>query len=163
MGGSYKASVERSLEYLSQELSTLDGAIETLIAESPDLAEKQQLLTSCPGVGDKTAWSLLGLLPELGQLNRKAVGALAGLAPFQQQSGQWQGKACIRGGRSAVRKALYMAALSTTRYCPPIAKFYQHLTQQGKAKKVALVACMHKLLRILNQMLATNSPFRLDA
>ena len=157
-----EASIERHLAYLSQELSLLDEAIEALIAGSEELSEKQQLLTSCPGVGDKTAWALLGFLPELGQLNRKAIGALAGLAPFQQQSGQWRGKACIRGGRSTVRKALYMAALSATRHCPPIAKFYQHLLDQGKPKKVALVASMHKLLRILNQMLATKSHFILD-
>ena len=96
---------------------------------------------------------MLACLPELGQLTHKQIGALVGVVPYARQSGQWQGEAHIRGGRREVRTVLYMATLSAIRYNPRIKTFYQHLLAQGKKKKVALTACMHKLLTILNAII----------
>jgi transposase len=99
-------------------------------------------------------------LPELGQLNRKQITALAGLAPFNRDSGRYRGKRKIWGGRASVRTLLYMATLVAIRHNPPIRAFYQHLRQQGKLKKVALVACMRKLLTCLNAMIRDNTPWQ---
>jgi transposase len=103
---------------------------------------------------------LLAYLPELGRVNRKQIAALVGVAPFQYQSGRFKGQSKIRGGRSEVRSMLYMAVLSAKKYNPRIKGFYERLLQRGKKKKVALVACMHKLLRMLNAMLSKGETYQ---
>lgn len=150
----------RLQETLRQEVALIEQAMDDLIAAEPLWQVRKDLLQSMVGVGKTTAIGLIGLLPELGTINRKQVAALVGVAPRVRQSGQWKGKACIGGGRSEVRSLLYMATLSAIRYCKEIKTYYHQLLSQGKAKKVALIACMHKMLRILNSMLKTNTPYQ---
>ena len=118
---------------------------------------KSGIISSVPGVGPVTSASLLAELPELGELNRQEISALVGLAPFNHDSGRFQGKRSIWGGRAAVRSALYMAALSASRCNPIIRAFAQRLRKAGKPFKVVLTACMRKLLVILNTMVRKNS------
>jgi transposase len=120
------------------------------------MARSHKILDS-PGVGRIAATTLIAELPELGTLDRKQIAALVGVAPFNRDSGQWRGTRSIRGGRSSVRAALYMAALVASRRNPVLQKFYQRLVAGGKAKKLALVACMRKLLTILNSMVKANT------
>jgi transposase len=121
---------------------------------------RADLLTSVPGVGPGTARVLIGRLPELGRLNPRQIAALAGLAPYNCDSGTLRGQRMIWGGRKEVRQALYMATLSAIRSNPPIRDFYQRLKAKGKPSKVALTACMRKLLVMLNAMLRDNTPWR---
>ncbi len=153
-------SIEEHLNWLKQELKNLDKDLENKIKQSPLWKEKEDLLRGVPGVGPVLSLTLLGALPELGQLNRKQIAALAGVAPFNRDSGKYRGKRTIRGGRSKVRSALYMATLVATRFNPVIKTYYGHLLQMGKAKKVALIACMRKLLTILNAMLRDHRPWQ---
>jgi len=122
--------------------------------------EKVNLLSSVPGVGPQTARTLLAELPELGTASRQEIAALAGVAPFNRDSGHRRGQRSIAGGRGAVRTALYMATLVATRYNPVIRKHYERLLAAGKRKKVALVACMRKLLVMLNAILRTQKTWR---
>ena len=138
---------------LQQELKALNQQIDTFIANSSTLSFKREILCSVPGVGRVTAAILLSNLPELGSLNRKKIAALVGVAPFNDDSGHRRGKRRIRGGRPAVRHVLYMATLTATRFNPVIRSFYLHLVSQGKHKKVAIIACMRKLLVYLNAMI----------
>lgn len=149
-------SIEEHLNWLKRELKELEQDLNSKIQESPVWREKDNLLKSVPGIGPVVSFTLLGVLPELGSLNRKQIAALAGLAPLNRDSGQFRGKRTIKGGRSRVRAALYMAALVATRYNPLIRAYYQHLLEKGKVKKVALTACMRKLLTILNAMVRDN-------
>ena len=126
---------------------------------SPVWRPKEDLLRSVPGVGPIVSRTLLGELPGLGQLNRRRIAALAGVAPFACDSGTLCGRRVVWGGRASVRAALYMSALVATRWNPVIRAFYQRLLAAGTPKKVALVACMRKLLTILNVMLRTNTPW----
>ena len=138
----------------------IDGALKAHVqAHHADLAK---LLTSVKGVGPTTAFTLLAQLPELGQLNRKQITALVGLAPMNRDSGTLRGQRHIFGGRADVRRVLFVAALVGTRFNPVLKAFYARLLAAGKAKKVALVACMHKLLVILNAIARTKSPWRND-
>ena len=121
--------------------------------------EKDDLLKSVPGVGPVLSTTLLADLPELGALNRRRIAALVGVAPFNRDSGHLRGKRTIWGGRAVVRSALYMSTLVATRHNPVIRGFYQHLLAAGKPKKVALTACMRKLLTILNAMLKHQTPW----
>lgn len=139
--------------WLEQELANLDGQLEQAIRQSPLWREKEDLLRSVPGVGPVMATTLLADLPELGQLNRKQIAALVGVAPLNRDSGALRGKRTIWGGRAKVRAALYMAIISAIRYNPIIKSFYGRLLVAGKVKKVAIVACMRKLLTILNAMM----------
>lgn len=148
------------LDWLKSAVHKLDEEIDDFIQGSPLWKEKGDLLRSVPGVGNVTAFTLLAELPELGTLDRKEIAALVGVAPFNHDSGRHSGKRSIHGGRSAVRNVLYMATLSATRFNPVIRKFYQSLLTAGKHKKVALVACMRKLLVILNAILRSHSPWR---
>jgi transposase len=125
--------------------------------------EKATLLQSVPGIGRITASTLLALLPELGQLNRQEIAALVGVAPVNKDSGRKHGKRRIFGGRATVRSVLYMAALSATKHNPRIKAFYEHLLKQGKEKKVALTACMRKLLVIVNAMVRTQQAWQASA
>jgi transposase len=122
----------------------------------PDLSA---LLQSTDGVALKTTAVLIAELPELGRLNRRQISALVGVAPFNHDSGTMRGKRSIQGGRKQVRRAMYIATLAAIRFNPVIARFYQRLVAAGKPKKVALVACMRKLLTILNAMVRTGKPW----
>ena len=154
-----KSRVSEHIEWLENDLEDLDEELHELLQQSPIWREKEQLLQSVPGVGTVTVMTLLAELPELGQINRKKIAALVGVAPFNCDSGKMHGKRAIWGGRAAVRNILYMAALSATRYNPVIRAHYQHLLAEGKPKKVALVACMRKLLTILNAIIRTMKPW----
>jgi|SRR5690349_11737085 transposase len=143
---------ERRAERLSIDIRTLDLAIAEVVADSPELAAKDEILRSMKGVGPVLAHTLLALLPELGQLGRKQIAALVGVAPMDDQSGQRDGVRYIRGGRPAVRQPLYMAALVAGARNPAIALFRDRLRKAGKKPKSAVVAVMHKMLTILNAL-----------
>jgi transposase len=138
---------------IQRQIVQIDALIGQLIAQSPELSSKAQKLTAVAGVGPRTAALLLAQMPELGQLNRREAAALAGLAPFNRDSGTARGKRAIFGGRRAVRCGLYMAALVATRHNPVLATFYQRLRSAGKPPKLALTATMRKLLIVLNSSL----------
>ena len=131
--------------------------LDNQIRNSPSWREKDDLLKSVPGVGKVVSTTLMNELPELGQLNRRKIAALVGVAPLNRDSGTLRGKRTVWGGRAKLRAVLYMAALVGVRHNPVIASFYERLLKVGKAKKVALVACMRKLLTILNAMLRSNT------
>lgn len=150
---SVRSRIRAHLTWLTRELAHLDDDLAQTIRESPVWREKDDLLQSTPAVGPVLARTLLAALPELGTLNRKQIAALVGVAPLNRDSGTLRGRRIVWGGRAHVRAALYMSALVATRYNPVIRAFYQRLCAAGKAKKVALTACMHKLLTILNTML----------
>ena len=148
-----KSKILDHVKWLTREIEDLDRNLRQQIESSPFWREKDDLLRSIPGVGNVTSAIILAELPELGTLNRKEIAALAGVAPFNRDSGTMRGKRRIWGGRTVIRSALYMAALVGTRYNPVIRAFYIRLLAKGKAKKVALVACMRKLLTILNSII----------
>jgi len=147
------SSLNRIIKVLQQEIDQLDLQIKQTIKKNPAWYAKAKSLIKIKGVGDKTAFSLLAFLPELGALNRRKIAALAGLAPINRDSGKFRGQRMIAGGRADVRKALYMSALSASKHNPIIRNFYQKLLNQGKPKKLALTACMRKHLIILNAVL----------
>lgn len=155
-----RKNLKAHIEWLDRHLRTTDRELKQLIESSPAWQAKQDLLTSAPGIGDTTARSLIGQLPELGRLNPKQIAALAGLAPFNRDSGTLRGKRIVWGGRRDVRTALYMATVSAIRANPPIRDFYQRLKANGKPSKVAITACMRKLLVVLNAMLRDQQPWR---
>ena len=153
--------VQAHITWLEKELASTNTELTTIIHASPIWREKEEVLRSVPGVGPVLVTTLFANLPELGTLTRKEVAALAGVAPFPRDSGTLKGRRAIWGGRAQVRAALYMAALVATRRNPVIRTFYQRLCQAGKAKKLALTACMRKLLTILNAMVKSRTPWRL--
>lgn len=155
-----KASIKAVLTVLKKQIDSIDDELDGLIRHCPCWQEKETLLTSVPGIGTQTARTLLGCLPELGQISRQAVAALVGVAPINRDSGAMRGKRTTWGGRKVVRSALYMAALVASRHNPIIQAHYQKLLAAGKAKKVALVACMRKLLVMLNAILRNKTPWR---
>lgn len=152
--------IQLHIDWLEQELDEIDRDLKEMLHNSPVWREKENLLRTVPGVGPQLAISILAYLPELGTLNRKRVAALVGVAPFNRDSGALRGKRAVWGGRSRIRAALYMAALVASRHNPVISAFYQRLLAAGKAKKVALTACMRKLLVILNAMLKHHSSWQ---
>ena len=158
--GLVRKNLKAHIEWLDRHLRTTDRELKQLIESSPAWQTQQDLLTSAPGIGDTTARALIGQLPELGQLDHKQIAALAGLAPFNRDSGTWRGQRMIWGGRHSVRTALYMATVSAIRANPPIRDFYQRLKANGKPSKVAITACMRRLLVILNAMLRDQQPWR---
>ena len=151
--GAARPRIEAHIGWLEQELKDLDGDLRQRLRQSPVWREQDDLLRSVPGVGEQLSVSLLAYLPELGTLDRKQIATRVGVAPINRDSGMMRGKRTVWGGRSRVRAALYMRALVATRYNPLIQLFYQRLLAAGKGKKVALVACMCKLLTILNSMM----------
>ena len=154
---SMRSHVQEHVKWLEQEIADLEEELDQQVANNVIWQAKEELLISVPGVGKVTARTLLAELPELGTVNRKQVAALVGVAPYNRDSGTLRGKRAIWGGRAPVRSALYMATLSATRWNPIIKQHYLHLTQEaGKLPMVALVACMRKLLTILNAILASN-------
>lgn len=151
--------IRKHLDWLKAEIRQVEREMDDFIRGTPLWQEKEDLLRSIPGIGNITACTLLAELPELGQLDRKEIAALVGVAPFNRDSGLMRGKRRIKGGRASVRKVLYMATLTATRFNPVIQSFYHHLLAQGKEKKVALVACMRKLLTICNAILRHRQPW----
>ncbi len=145
--------IEAHIEFLREELDSLDGALDRAIRESSVWRDKDELLRSVPGVGPKVSATLLADLPELGTLDNKELAALVGVAPLNRDSGVLRGKRRVWGGRAAVRQMLYMAAVTTARCNPVFKEFYGRLLAAGKPKKLALVACMRKLLVTLNSMI----------
>jgi transposase len=154
--------IDRVLAVLEQELADLDRDLGERLRQSPLWREQEDLLRSVPGVGPALTFSLLADLPELGHLTRKQIAALVGVAPLNRDSGQWRGKRTCWGGRAVVRTALYLPTVVAIRHNPQLRSFYERLLAAGKPKKVALVACMHKLLTILNAMLKHRSPWQPD-
>lgn len=152
--------LKATLKTLKAQLAELDRDIDDTIKRSPVWRVADDLLTSVPGVGDVTAHTLIADLPELGQLDRRHIAALVGVAPVNRDSGQMRGKRTIAGGRADVRNALYMATLSATRWNPVISRHYRSLVERGRPKKVALVACMRRLLGILNAIIRTKTPWQ---
>ena len=144
--------IEVNIRWLQAQLKELDRDQGDFLRSSPLWQEEAKLLQSVPGVGPIVTATLIARLPELGGLNRKEVAALVGVAPFNRDGGTLRGKRTVRGGRGPLRKALYMATLVATRYNPVLRNFYQRLCAAGKPKKVALTACLRKLLVILNSM-----------
>lgn len=157
-----RATIQSILRVLEKQIASIDDDMDGLIKNSSVWLHKENLLTSVPGVGPQTARTLLAELPELGSISRQQVAALAGLAPFNRDSGSLRGRRSIAGGRATVRAALYMAALAAARRNAVIRAFYQRLLETGKRKKVALVACMRKLLIILNALIRNDKPWRID-
>lgn len=158
--GRARLSVVRIITALNAELAKLDSDLGGLIEQSPIWRDKQNLLASVPGIGDRIARALLADLPELGQLDRRAIAALAGLAPFTRQSGQWRGKSFIAGGRAAPRAALFIGAMVAARHNQPLRVFYQRLVAAGKPRRLALVATARKLLTILNAIIRDRKPWQ---
>jgi len=154
-----KRDIDAMLLFIDRQLAKLDEDLDRDIHDSPAWREAEDLLSSVPGVGKVTARTLLSEMPELGHANRREIASLAGLAPFNCDSGQYRGQRRIRGGRSQVRRVLYMAAVSASRFNPSIRRFYHHLRESGKPAKVALTACMRKLLLLLNRILKNKTPF----
>jgi transposase len=155
-----KKSIVRLRKALEKELAELDGEIDDQMRGTPAWAEKEDLLASVPGVGPVIARTLIAELPELGALGRKQIAALAGLAPYTRQSGQWRGKSFIGGGRKSVRSALFMGAMVAARYNPALKAFRDRLVESGKPKILALVAVARKLLTILNAIIRDKTPWR---
>lgn len=151
--------IDRQIKHLSKEILRVDHHIERLVQAQDHWRERLELLSSFKGIGPQTQAWLIAALPELGELNRKQIAALVGLAPFANESGQYRGQRRIRGGRSSVRTALYMATLTAVRHDPRMRQIYQSLLRRGKAKKVALVACMRKMLTIINAVFRTGVPY----
>ena len=152
--------IEAHMAWLERELDDLDKSLRQTLRQSPVWREKDDLLRSVPGVGEQLSLTLLAYLPELGTLDRRQIAALVGVAPFNRDSGTLRGRRTVWGGRARVRAALYMGALVASRFNPVIRDFYQRLLAAGKPKKLALTACMRKLLVILNSMLKHGSPWR---
>jgi len=160
--GTVKGRVQAHIDWLADELTTVEAELRTRIEASPLWRAKEDLLRSVPGVGPTVAFTLLAELPELGSLTGRQISALVGVAPFARDSGTLRGKRAIWGGRASVRTALYMAAVSASCHNPPLKAFYLRLLAAGKARKLAILACLRKLLVILNAMVASGTPWDLN-
>lgn len=160
MPESLKPSIDRMIETLDRELEALELLIQSAVEQHAAWRHKRDLLTSMPGIGRSVASTLIGDLPELGSLSRRQIGALTGVAPFNRDSGAFRGKRRIRGGRAHSRTALFLSAMVAIRYNPDIKRFYERLLQAGKHKKVALTACIRKIVTALNAMLRDNKPWQ---
>lgn len=154
------ADIDRHLAWLDAAIAAIEHRIDRYLTDTPELERTTRLLRSVPGVGPVTATVLAALLPELGTRSHKALAALAGLAPFNNDSGQRRGQRSIRGGRKRVRDALYIAAFVAARYAQPFKAFYTRLMQAGKPRKLALIAVARKLLTTLNAMLRDGRAFQ---
>lgn len=152
-------SVKTILSVLAKEITAIEHALDEIVKDDDEFRRKKEILTSVPGVGEQTARSLIGAMPELGKINRAEAAALAGLAPFAHDSGKLKGKRMIRGGRFHVRQSLYMAAVSAVQHNPRFKEMYRRMVTAGKAKKLALTACMRKLLLLLNALLKKDELF----
>lgn len=148
-----RKGIQEHLDWLQKSLGEIEGDLARMIKSSPVWKEKDDLLQSVPGVGKVLSFSILSALPELGRLTRQEIAALVGVAPFNQDSGKMRGKRKVWGGRAAIRVVLYMATLRAVRCNPVLKTFYERLRAAGKPAKVALVACMRKLLSFVNAMM----------
>ena len=155
-----RKDITATIAFLEKRITALDGEIDQWLKSTPIDQSRVNLLKSFAGIGEHTAKSLLITLPELGSLSSKQIGALAGLAPFARDSGNKRGQRQIRGGRSTVRAALYMPAITAIRCNAAIRALYQRLINAGKHHYVAITACMRKMLIILNAMLKSNQPWK---
>ena len=155
-----RRSIGEAIAFYERQLQSLDQQLAEHMEADPEFRQRRQLLVSVPGVGTTTAATLTAELPELGRLNRRQAARLVGLAPLNRDSGTLRGKRMIGGGRSQVRRGLFMATLVAAKHNPVIRAFYQSLLKNGKAKMTALTACMRKLLLILNAIIKTNQPWK---
>lgn len=160
---SIRSSLEKVIACLEAELQQMDEEIRTLFQEHTDLQVQEKLLRTAKSIGAVTAATLLADLPELGQLDRQAIAALVGVAPMNSDTGKKRGYRKTKGGRPDVRRTLYMATLTGIRYNPVLKPHYEQLRKRGKEKKVAITACMRKMLTILNAMMRDQQPFRYPA
>jgi transposase len=158
--GKALADIEAHIEYLAQRLKQLNQEIEELTQNNQQWIDKVNLLKTTPGIGQVISTTLVSDLPELGKLSAKQISRLVGVAPINHDSGQHKGKRMINGGRAHVRATLYMGAVVAMRHNPVIKAFYERLVERGKSKKLALTACVHKMLVILNAMVRDNLPWR---
>ncbi len=156
------ASHRRLLKLLDKEIAEINVKLAREVADISEWQRILDIIRSVPGLGDGVAFTLLGELPELGQLTHRQIAALCGLAPFNRDSGRLKGKRRIRGGRAPIRTVLYMAMLSAIRYNPIIKGFYQKLVAQGKHKKVAIIACMRKMMTIVNAMVRDDREWQMN-
>jgi transposase len=154
-----RRDIQEHLTWLRRRLEQLDRELNDQIRQSPLWRDRDRLLQSCIGIGPVVSLAIIAQMPELGRLSGKQASALAGVAPYNRDSGRFRGKRMIRGGRSYLRRMLYMAAVVAARFNPVIRAFYQRLLAAGKPKKLALTACMRKLLLILNAMAKNNQPW----
>jgi transposase len=157
-----RTDIEEHVGWLESRIEQLEDEIRDMLTNNPSWRERTALVTTVPGIGEVTAATLVADLPELGTISRQKIAALAGLAPYNRDSGPRRRKRKIFGGRASVRCVLYMAALSASRHNPVIKRFYQRLIDKGKAEKVALTACMRKLLVIVNAMVCKQEPWSYD-
>lgn len=153
MPAALQDSIDQLLHAIDSQLEIVDQQLDQAVDAHARWRHKRDLLTSMPGIGKTVAYTLLGDLPELGDLDRRQIAALTGVAPFNRDSGRMRGKRRIRGGRSSIRTALFLSAMSAIRFNPDIKKFYERLLANGKHKKVALTACIRKIVTALNAML----------
>jgi transposase len=153
-------SINSLLKMLQSQVKTITQQIDQEVAKVDHWRIKAEILTSVPGVGKVLTYTLLSELPELGSLNRKEIAALVGVAPINRDSGKLNGKRRIRGGRHRVRTVMFMAMLSSIQCNPVFKRFYEHLKAQGKLPKVALIACMRKMIVVLNTMVKNQEPWR---
>jgi transposase len=153
--------IDRHLLYLQKLLTELDGDIDDAIRSSPVWREKEELMVSVPGIAQKIARVLIAELPELGTLDRRRIASLVGVAPMNRDSGTMRGKRQIKGGRTSVRSALYMAAVTAARWNPPLRDTYQRLRAAGKPPKLALIAILRRLLTILNAIVRDRTPWKI--
>lgn len=151
--------IRSSIAWLSRQIERLDSHVLAAIEASRELSERYRLIRSVPGAGPNLAATITAYLPELGLLNRRQIASLAGVAPYSRDSGSFRGRRSIWGGRARVRTALYMSSLSAKRYNPELQDLYRRLVEAGKPKKVALTACMRKLLLTLNSVIKRGTPW----
>jgi transposase len=158
--GDMRKNVEQHILYLEKGIEKAEKRIRDEIEKSPIWKQKSDVMQTVKGVGPVLSSTFLAILPELGTLSKKKISALVGVCPYNRESGQWRGKSMIFGGRRDVRSVLYMSTMVACKYNPTIKAFHDRLLKEGKLPKVALVACMHKLLIILNAMIKNNTPWR---
>jgi transposase len=156
------SSHRRLIKWLDNEIESVNVKLTKEISGVEAWQRTYEVISSVPGIGDGVAYTLLGELPELGQLNNRQIAALCGLAPFNRDSGKMKGKRRIRGGRAPIRTVLFMAMLSAIQHNPVIKQFYKHLVDQGKNKKVAITACMRKMITILNTMVRNDQEWQMN-
>jgi transposase len=159
---SMRSLIKKHIQWLEKHIAELENDLDDQIRSTPAWREKDDLLRSCKGIGPTTSHTMLACLPELGQLNRHQIAALVGVAPFNRDTGRYRGRRHIQAGRTDVRCVLYMATLAAIRSNSIIRRFHQRLIAAGKLKKVAITACMRKLLTILNAMVRSNQPWKVD-
>jgi transposase len=157
---SSQKSIKAHLRFLERQVEQVEQEIERSIKNSPIWQAKRELLDTMPGIGKVSCSTLLARLPELGQFSRQKICALVGVAPYDDDSGQWHGRRHIAGGRAGVRQVLYMATLTAVTHNPVLRAYYQRLLARGVKQKAALIAALRKMLTILNAMVRDNTPWR---